>query len=70
MKKLDLDGFDRPVPLVCDVDGTLINKRLSENFFEALVHSAQRLLCTIPSQFMDRMLRLSIEWCLRHGQTI
>ncbi|TCU31322.1 UbiA family prenyltransferase [Rhizobium azibense] len=50
MMMVDLHGFDRQLPLVCDLDGTLIKSdSLHENFFEAFFHSPQRLLRTIPS---------------------
>ncbi|CCM80202.1 MULTISPECIES: UbiA family prenyltransferase [Rhizobium] len=52
---LDLDCFDRQLPLVCDLDGTLIQTdSLHENFFEAIVHSPQQLLRVIPSWFKGR----------------
>ncbi len=55
MKMLDLDCFDRRLPLVCDLDGTLIKSdSLHENFFEALFHSPQQLLRAIPSWLKGR----------------
>ncbi|MBB4277737.1 UbiA family prenyltransferase [Rhizobium mongolense] len=55
MNRLGLDGFDPQLPLVCDLDGTLIKSdSLYENFFELFFHSPQRLLCAIPSWFKGR----------------
>ncbi|MER9056897.1 hypothetical protein [Mesorhizobium sp. M0910] len=52
---LDLDGFDRQLPLVCDLDGTLIRSdTFHESFFEAFFHSPQHLLRTFPSWFKGR----------------
>ena len=53
--RLDLDDFDHQLPLVCDLDGTLIKSNsLYENFFEAFFHSPQHLIRTIPSWFKGR----------------
>ncbi|ULJ74235.1 UbiA family prenyltransferase [Rhizobium gallicum] len=50
-----LDNFDRQLPLVCDLDGTLIKSdSLHENFLKVFFHSPQRLLRTIPSWFKGR----------------
>ncbi|BAB54997.1 nodulation protein; NoeC (plasmid) [Mesorhizobium japonicum MAFF 303099] len=55
MMMLDLDGFDRQLPLVCDLDGTLIRSdTFHESFFEAFFHSPQHLLRTFPSWFKGR----------------
>ncbi|UVK48039.1 hypothetical protein BPNPMPFG_007654 (plasmid) [Mesorhizobium sp. AR07] len=50
MNKIDWDGFDRHVPLVFDLDGTLIKTNTAhDSFYDALFHSPQRLLGTMPS---------------------
>ncbi|WP_373414940.1 UbiA family prenyltransferase [Ensifer aridi] len=55
MKVIDLDCFDRQLPLVCDLDGTLIKSdSLHENLFDALFHSPRQLLRTIPNWFKGR----------------
>ncbi|MHC2303327.1 UbiA family prenyltransferase [Rhizobium mongolense] len=55
MTMLALESFDHHLPLVCDLDGTLVKSdSLPENFFEALFHSPQDLLRTVPSWFKGR----------------
>ena len=55
MTLLDLEGFDHHLPLVCDLDGTLIKSdSLPENFLKAFFQSPQHLLRTIPSWFKGR----------------
>ncbi|UVK48306.1 UbiA family prenyltransferase (plasmid) [Mesorhizobium sp. AR07] len=55
MMMVDLGGFDRQLPLVCDLDGTLIKSNsLHENFFEAFFHSPQRLLRSVPGWLKGR----------------
>ncbi|MBA1143840.1 UbiA family prenyltransferase [Mesorhizobium neociceri] len=45
----NLRGFDRRLPLICDLDGTLIKSdSLHENFFQAFFHSPKRLFCSVP----------------------
>ncbi|MCZ4093662.1 hypothetical protein [Sinorhizobium psoraleae] len=55
MRALDLDCFDCQLPLICDLDGTLIKSdSLHENLFDAFFHSPQQLLRTIPKWFKGR----------------
>ncbi|OHV78933.1 hypothetical protein LCM4579_24610 [Ensifer sp. LCM 4579] len=55
MKVLDLDCFDRQLPLICDLDGTLIKSdSLHENLFDAFFHSPQQLIRTIPNWLKGR----------------
>ncbi|WEX91690.1 UbiA family prenyltransferase (plasmid) [Sinorhizobium garamanticum] len=52
MKVLDLDCFDRHLPLICDLDGTLIKSdSLQENLFDAFFRSPQQVLRTVPRWF-------------------
>ncbi|WP_034817249.1 UbiA family prenyltransferase [Ensifer sp. BR816] len=55
MKIRNLDCFDGQLPLVCDLDGTLIQTdSLQENLLEVFFHSPQQLLRAIPSWFKGR----------------
>lgn len=50
----NLSGFDRRLPLVCDLDGTLIKSNsFHENFFQAFFHSPKRLFCSV-SRWLNR----------------
>lgn len=55
MALLNLEDFDHHLPLVCDLDGTLIKSdSLPENFLKAFFQSPQHLLRTLPGWFKGR----------------
>ncbi|MER8511204.1 UbiA family prenyltransferase [Mesorhizobium sp. M0894] len=61
MMMLYLRGFERRIPLVCDLDGTLIKSdSFHENFFQALFHSPQRLLRSVPRWFNRAALKQTL----------
>lgn len=55
MALLNLEDFEYHLPLVCDLDGTLIKSNsLAENFLKALFQSPQHVLRIIPSWLKGR----------------
>ncbi|MER9833016.1 UbiA family prenyltransferase [Mesorhizobium sp. M0134] len=57
----DLGCFDRHLPLVCDLDGTLTKSdSCHENFCHAFFHSPQRLFRAVPGWFNRAALKQTL----------